>query len=412
MKRWQQLLLAVAFSLMFLFISVGYAQVSDTLAVNGAILFEKEPKTVFITEVRVSGSSKITGTASVTQTGILTFKHGNYSLNGQTSGTGGAVTVSVTVKNNSGIDQYFGHHTASNENDINKLKNNCVVSYQQSGDGRLVENGKTKTFTFTIQNTTRNGVSLNNFESLLVFSPNFTDDATMNATDALAQSFTSVLSGKGPNGDGSGIIYQGREIAAEDIMDEIMSKMTSVDTGGYTGNVGNATQDEKDLISAVFGDNIVIQIGNNHYSVYVLIKNQQIDNRGENDMVIYITADQLNMGSGNWQGGGWGQQGSWQNLNYVPVYGLVFIKDGNNYKYCDHLFAGEAPVCDFGGALGEGKVGNFNTNLWASTELDVSDTSGGDIGEQYITTNGELDEAYQQYIRENPGALVDPDTLQ
>ena len=253
---------------------------------------------------------------------------------------------------------------------------------------------------------------MNNFESVLVFSPEFNVQDTEDATRALARAFASVLAGKGPNGDGMGIIYKGQTIPANRIMDEIIAKMTDVETGGYTGNVGNATQDEKDLIEAVFGENVIIQIGSNYYSVYMLIKNQQIDNRGENDMVIYITADQLNMGGGRWQNAGWNQAEGWVDLNIVPVYGLVFIKEGNGYKYCDHLFAGEAPVCDFSGALGEGKVGNFHTNIWNSTEFNVSDTSGGSIGQQYITTNGELDEAYQYFIQRNPGALIDPDTLQ
>ena len=84
--------------------------------------------------------------------------------------------------------------------------------------------------------------------------------------------------------------------------------------------------------------------------------------------------------------------------------GLVYINNGDgSFTYCDHLFAGEAPVCDFGGAFGTDKIGNFNTNLWNSTDYaDLTDTSGGSVSQNYITTNGELDEAYQRYVRENP----------
>ena len=185
-------------------------------------------------------------------------------------------------------------------------------------------------------------------------------------------------------------------IPADRIMDTLTEYMTSVDTGGYIGNVGNASQDQKDLISAIFGENMTMQIGNQYYSVSILVKNQQIDNRGQNDMVLYITADQLAVGSGYWSNG-------WKELTIVPVYGIVFINNGNSYTACDHLFAGEAPVCNFGGDFGSGNVGNFNTNLWNSTDYpDLRDTSGGDITKDYITTNGELDEAYQRYVRENP----------
>jgi hypothetical protein len=388
---------------MVLFSSMGYAQFTTTLSVDGTLI---EPETVYITNISISGTSTST-TPTVTQKGTLIFEHGNYSLNKQQwGGSSGAITISVTVKNNSGRAQYFSYHTTLDAADLKKLNENTKTTYVQSGEERLVGHGETKTFTFTIQNTTRSSVSMKNFESVLVFSPEFNVQDTEDATRSLAKVFASVLAGKGPNGDGVGIIYKGREIPANKIMDEITAKMTDVETGGYTGNVGNETQDEKDLIEAIFGENVIIQIGSNYYSVSMLIKNHQIDNRGANDMVIYVTADQLNIGAGVWR------NNSWQNLNIVPVYGLVFIKDGNGYKYCDHLFAGEAPVCDFGGALGEGKVGNFHTNIWNSTEFDVSDTSGGSIGQQYITTNGELDEAYQYFIQRNPGALIDPDKLQ
>lgn len=411
MQKWKNILLCAAVSFMFLFMAVGYAQLTDNLNISGEIEVT-EMKAIYITDVYISAKSNTsTNNTNVTKTGTLTFKHNNYSLNSQSGKTGGSISITVTVKNNSGIDQYFGYHSATSSKDTDKLKN-TKTTYAQSGNDRLIKQGETKTFTFTIQNTSWSAISMNNFESLLVFSPNFTEDTTMNATDALAKMFANVLSGKGPNGDGKGITYQGKTIAANKIMEEITKKMTGVDTGGYTGNVGNASQDEKDLMEAVFGDNITIQIGNNYYSVYILIKNQTI--KSKDDMVIYVTADQLNMGSGRWQGGsGWGQQGSYVDLNYVPVYGLVFIKDGNGYKYCDHLFAGEAPVCDFGGAMGEGKIGNFNTNLWNSTEFSsVTNTSGGSISQNGITTNGELDEAYQYFIKDNPGALIDPGTLQ
>ena len=389
MPKWKAILFCILFSCMVVCSSFGYAQYTTTLFVEGTLI---EPEVVYITDVKVNGKTNTSGSnPAVTCTGMLTFTHNGYSLNQQQwGGAGGSVTIEVTVKNNSGIDQYFGYHSTTNQKDTRL--NNATITYGQSGDGRLVKQGEIKKFTFTIQNSSWSSISMNGFESLLVFSPNFTNDDTENATNTLAQIFANVLAGTGPNGDNVGITYQGKQIAANKIMEEITKKMTDVDTGGYTGNVGNATQDEKDLMAAIFGDNIVIQIGNNYYSVYILIKNQQIDGKGENDMVIYITADQLNMGSGGWS------NNAYRNLNIVPVYGLVFIKNGNNYTYCDHLFAGEAPVCDFGGAFGEGKVGNFNTNLWNSTEFNVSDNSGGDITADYITKNGELDEAYQYFV--------------
>ena len=402
MTKLKKILLCVGFSFMFLFISIGYAQLSDSLRITGEVKVH-EIQAIYIKEVSISGVSNIKkGTPTVTKTGLLTFQHSDYVLK-EKSGT---FTITVKVKNNSGVDQYFAYHTALEE--VDKLNNNTATTYTglSKKEDRLVRQGEEKTFTFTVQNVSKNELSMKDFQSLLVFGPDFDDTVTETATYSIARIFANVLAGKGPAGDGTGIIYQGKQIAAKDVLKQITDKMTSVDTGGYTGNVGNATQAEKDLMESVFGDNIIIQLGANYYQVYLLIKNQQIDNKGDNDMVIYITADQLNVGGGQWK------NNSWQNMNIVPVYGLVFIKDGNTYKFCDHLFAGEAPVCDFGGALGDGKVGNFHTNIWNSTEFkSVTDTSGGSIGQQYITTNGELDEAYQYYIKNNPNALIPLDQV-
>lgn len=413
MQKWKNILLCAAVSFMFLFMAVGYAQLTDNLAINGTAEV-KEIETIYITNIEVTGSSYVTVNDSngivLTKNGYLVFSHNDYQLNQQKQGNywgssstpGGSITIKVTVKNNSGSDQYFLKHTSTDES---KLNSNIVISYAQSGNDRWVKHGQSKEFTFTIQNTsTKNAFSLKNFESLLVFSPNFDSTVTEGATNTIAKIFENVLAGKGPNGDGKGISYTAengrtKNVAADKIVDEILNTMTSVDTGGYTGNVGNAKQHEKSLIQGIFGDNITLQIGPNYYSVYMLIKNQEVSGDRVADMVIYVTADQLEVGGGEWK------NNRWQNTRIVPVYCLVFIKEGNGYKYCDHLFAGEAPVCDFGGALGDGKIGNFHTNIWNSTEFpNITDTSNGSIGQQYITTDGELDEAYKEFIKNNPGA--------
>lgn len=399
MQKWKNMLLCFAVTFMFLFIAVGYAQISGELSITGNAKYEIAA--IYITEVRISSVSGVGGqTPSVTKTGTLTFEHNNYNLRAQVGSTaGGSFTVHVTVKNNSGVDQYLLKHTASSASDIEKLKNTQTSYSQQLVADRLVPQGESRTFVFTVQNTsTSSALYMNKFESLLVFSPNFSADTTENATNALTQAFLNVLAGNGPNGDGKGIEYvdsngKTKKVEAKKILDEIVGKMTSVDTGGYTGNVGNATQAEKNLVEAIFGENMVIQLGSNYYSVCMLIKNQKIVNK--DDMVIYVTADPLEVGGGTWNGG----TKKWDNLRIIPVYALVFLKDGTTYTYVDHIFAGEAPVCDFKGALGDGKVGNLHTNIWNSTEFpSVTDKSGGSIGQQNITTNGELDEAYQFYI--------------
>lgn len=380
----------VLLPLMTLFASVGYAAITAHLTISGEAEYN-EPATVFITDVKVSSSNNVTGTPTVTKAGFVVFQHNQYTLNTQRGSNtpGGSVTIEVTVKNNSDVGQYFVGHTIEPQ-----LSRNVVVSFSNITVGTLLAHGETKTFYINIQNTSYyNTFTVNQSESTLNFSPNFDESFTQDASENLATVFSNVLEGKGIDGEGKGIVYQGREVPANRIMDTLTSTMENVDTGGYIGNVGNASQAQKDLIEAIFGENILMQIGNQHYSVSILIKNQQIDGRGQNDMVMYVTADQLAIGSGNWS------NGAWRNLNIVPVYGIVFINNNGSYSYCDHLFMGEAPVCNFGGAFGAGNVGNFNTNLWNSTEYaNLTDTSNGVITQDYITKDGELDEAYRRYV--------------
>lgn len=423
MQKWRQIMLCAAFSFMFLFIAVGYAQLTDNLVVEGTAEVP-ELQAVYITNIEVGGSGNISNTPVFTKSGNLTFTHNDYTLNQQPSngGAGGKVIIKVTVKNNSGKPQYISELSTTldpNSDLAKKYKEYCRVTCAQTGEDRRVDHGYSKTYTFTIQNTKKQGwntnynLSMKGFESLLVFTPQLDANDTENATKAMVKAFAYILAGKGPDGDENAIItFRGKQYTAKQLVPELLLKakdnggaMNSAgSTGGYMGNVDGAEQFQKDLIDDMFGENMEIEIGSNTYSVTVLIKNQQLDDQGDNDMVIYITADQLFQGSGGWEesnrNNGW--KAGYHNLNYVPVYALVYIKKNDGYWYCEHLFEGQAPVCDYGGAFGDGKVGNFNTNLWVSNEYNVSDrTATSDtVNKDYIDTNGELDEAYL-YYRDN-----------
>ena len=389
-SRWMTVAVCGFLLCMTLFMSFGYARLSDNLKAN-VTANVKEPQMVYIKDVHVFYSNNLNGTPSVKKTGFVFYQHGNYSLKPQQSNAGGLVTVEVTVRNHSGVVQYFAGHTSTPA-----LPDGCVVSYQDIKLGDALQVDEIKTFRIMIQNTNWwNTYSLNGYESMLKFAPDFDESFTENASRSIAEIFANVLGNLGVDGNGQGIYYKGQYYAPNKIVQLLRDNMESVDTGGYIGNVGDASQDQKDLIAAIFGDDILMEMGNQIYSVSLLIKNQQIDGQGENDMVLYVTADQLAVGSGNWQ------NNAWKNLNNVPVYGLIYINNGgSNYTYCDHLFVGEAPVCNFGGAFGSGNIGNFNTNLWNSTEYpSVTDSSNGQITQDYITKDGELDDAYRYYLQ-------------
>ena len=397
-----RIFLCVGLAFATLFLAVGYAALSDTLTITGDVHWQ-EPIAVYITSVSVAEYNKTSTTPTVSKVGFHVVQYGNFSLDRQTgwgsNSAGGYVTVDIMVKNNSGKDQFFQKYI---------WEHSGRVSVEEGFQiGEKILHGESKRITIRIQNTsTSSNLSMNGKELTLVFSPQFDENDTVEATRNIAEIFKNVLDGKGPDGDGAGIVVGNRTYSANQIVNELLNRMTdNPSTGDYMGNVSDAPDNQKEIINAIFED-AFIQIGNQTYSVHLLIKQQEISGDNRPDMVLYVTADQLNVGGGNWQGGGWGQQGSWQNLNYVPVYGLVFINTGtvNNvttYEQCDHMFMGEAPVCNFDGDFGANNVGNFNTNQWRSTEFDVTDGSADNFNQNNNTSDGELNEAYYYYVTHN-----------
>lgn len=369
---------------MTLFISVGYAAFSDSMQIDGTAEY-REIEAVYIKNIRLTSSSNVTGTPIVTKVGHLFFQCRDCSLNKQTgSGTsnaGGSISIEITVKNNSGVDQYFLEHKVNPA-----LPSSCRSICSGIETNYLLKNGDEKTFTVTIQNTSTSvACNLDGYESELCFAPNFDESFTADATESVAQIFASVLAGTGIDGKGTGITFNGEEVAAGDIMAAIDDNMSGKNwgSGGYIGNVDGASPDQKELIDAIFGEEIIMPIGNQHYSVSLMIKYLQANDQGKDDIVIYVTADQLKIG------------GSSSARNNVPVYGIVFINNGDDtYTECEHLFAGEAPVSNMSGSFGTNYTGSFNTDHWVSTEYNVSDEDAGLLG---WGRNGELDEAYVYY---------------
>lgn len=392
-----RVILCVCLACATLFLAVGYAALSDTLTITGEVKWQ-EPVAIYITSVSVAASDKTTVPPTASKVGYHVVQYGDFSLNRQTGSgaarAGGYVTVDITVKNNSGKDQFFQKYIWENDGNVNILDGVKI--------GEKIQHGEIKTITIQIQNAKNSVLSMKGKELTLVFAPQFDEDDTVEATKNIAEIFINVLEHTGPDGDGIGIVVGDRTYTANEIVDELLNRMTdNPSTGDYMGNVEGAPDNQKEIINAIFED-AFIQIGNQTYSVHLLIKQQDVNGDNRPDMVLYVTADQLNVGGGNWEGGGWGQQGTWQNLNYVPVYGLVYINTGtvNNrttYEHCDHMFMGEAPVCNFSGSFGANNVGNFNTNQWRSTEFDVTDGSADNFNQNNNTSDGELNEAYYYY---------------
>lgn len=386
--------LCLMLSFMTLFLSLGYAALTDVMDITGVAEY-KEPEAIYITDIQIDDgydSNKITGTPSATKIGFLFLQFGDFTLRKQDGwNTGGSITVTITLRNNSGVDQFLSGHNVNSTRLSTKIDSSTPL-------GTLIPKNTSGIIKIIIQNTNKySDISANEFQVSLLFDPKFDASHTETVTKGVAEHFANLL-------NNPSFTYNGQTIdSTQELLTAMRGVWNSVDTGGYFGNVGNADQNQKELINAMFGENITITIGNHIYSVSVLVKNQKIGNDNENDMVLYITADQLDVGGGRWDSNAAETKyGRWQDLNIVPVYALIYIKEGDKYNYCDHMFAGTAPVCNFKGAFGNGNVGNFNTNLWISTDYELSDNSNGYIDRNNVTKDGELDEAYEEYLKTLP----------
>ena len=399
---------------MTLFISVGYAAFSDYMQIDGTAQYT-EPELVYIKDVRYvsKSNSNVTGNPEFTKVGpyLTTIKHNDFTLKYQQNGqAGGSVTFEVTVRNNSGVEQYFAGYATEDP-----LPSTHQIDYVGIALGDTLEHNSEITFRITIHNTSssswwQNGEDIRFADRIgkIKFSPNY-DDSFSDVTVAnIAAIFSSVLAGTGIDGQGTGIYDQGTYIPGDRILSHIKSEYMGNDgggTGGYTGNVGDASQEVKDLMYAIFGDNMLMQIGNQYYSVSFLIKNQRINHN--NDMVLYFTPDPLLLGGGSYINGRTDRETAncYRDLNMVPVYALVFAyKNGAYESLTDEngepfVFSGEAPVCDMEGGMGAENTDNFNTNIWNSLDYPALwDESGGSISSGGNSRNGELDEAYKKYI--------------
>ena len=346
-----KILLCVGLSCMCLFLAVGYAALSGTLSITGTASYE--PGTIYITSVELTGYSNTTGqTPQVTKFGYLSFVHNDYSMPRNAS-----VTISATVKNNSGITQIFDIVLPKDERDYD-----ISVSPAQ---GTKVEHGKTQTFTITITNNSRTTISFNQIINTLQFQLD-EDNLTAEAAKGIAERFAQIL-----NETGGSITVDSTTYQPAEIMPEIRENMNSASSGGYISNVVGAEEQDQKLLNAVFGEDAMLVVGNQEFLVKIMMKEQEITSDGHGkELTLYVTADPLT------EGGTWNF--IWGEMRNVPVYTIVFGQvdtgeyddQGNKiyeWEQLGDMLAGTAPVCNYSGTNLYGGTGSFQTDYWRSS---------------------------------------------
>ena len=376
---------------MTLFVSVGYARVIDALTISGTVEYEKDPALIFIVDAKVVGTSgnNVTGDVKVEKDGpyVLEMKNYDFTLKKQEGGTaGGSVTIEVTVKNNSGIDQHFAGYTT--DKSLSNNSSNVKITYGSIKLGDTIKHDDVVTFTITIQNASdKEEISFNGKKGILQFAADYKQITEIVAKN-VADKFKEVVNGHAT------IKYNNTTYTGADVLDLIIRNASDSPTGDYIGNVGNADETKQAIMKAVFEESLFLDIGNTRYTVWFLIKRQEVDGQNNSqeanhDMVLYITADPLDQG------------GPESNFHYVPVYAIVYTYNGGTgekYTQCPHLFAGEAPVCNWGGSFGNNNTGNIHTHYWRSTDEAYKNIADKDTGNNQ---DGALDEVYAEYLK-NP----------
>lgn len=341
MQKKLKVCLAILFSFVFCFVSLGYAAVTGSLTVTGRMTHTAQTR-VFICDVEPTDTAAVTvkdyfGTA-LTSTVDLS-KTGN-----------NTATLNITLYNNSTfvyvfdrVDYLLGEGTYDNQNITLAL--NGLQKGQELAGGQYLE--FSATFSYLngqpVANTVLNSIINFNFIPASEYVPEIA------VSDALGQ-FEVILN---TEEDFNALITQ-------------MENNNDRANDTYIGNVVGASTADTRLLEQLFteeGKNyLVLDINGKKTSVTAMIKRENLDGNtatGEsssgNEMTIYLTAD--NISSAGWRGS-------------VTVYAIVFTKPADSDKWVQigNMYEGTATVNNYNGSL-FGTRNSFNTDTWSSSNI-------------------------------------------
>lgn len=427
--------LCIILSLSLAFVSVGYANFTTNLAIDGTLRAERVG--IFITDMTVKsgtiggliyadkaftlgnlqleqgGTSSYTGT-SYERNGTATTVDSTFTSTVRTvSGSGfrktistteiKPVTVTLTVRNNTN-DGYRYYFQGVSSTDDATLYTNGLISYTASvsdyADSDTEQNGSfvdEETMkidvTFYLSGENTYAVSDSSFSMLLekaVMSVVYgVDEAEIEdaVTSLVTNEFDRIL-----NNDETYTVLTEAIVANYDGGTETDNRFW---TGTYIGNVDGSSDEDTGIIQQLFGTDKITQIiGDTEQTVTVIIKWENIDgdeSTGSSfsltsdsgvtqnyvgcEMTLYMTTEDL---INDWT------FGTYAETVYATVYTCSTLTDseGNTvysdwYQFGD-TYSGKAQVV---GYVGGSNNGSFNTGEWYSTAAYHGLTSGKKLDE-------------------------------
>ena len=343
---------AIVLSFSFIFISIGYASLSDTLTVRGNASASPPEGLVIIKVVSNSDGAVSNYFASTVHSSTVDL-----------SKSQGSASFTITVFNNTGYTYYFDKMVWDND----AYDNNSIVPTLSGISAKYeLKNLETVTFTVTFSYKSASQASNSVLNSVInyQFVPN-ADDAGDIAVDNAISKFGEIL-----NDDSLGGAFE----TLINSMDDSGSRANET----YIGNVVGADSADTQAINALFTDEImnylILQIGDGDAKqVTAIIKREPLDGSdstgtdivGDNgsvttagcEMTIYLTPDDIPEDRIIFGNGG----------SSITVYAAVFTTDESGKWYqLSPLYEGTATTNNYDGNALFATANSFNTDTWRS----------------------------------------------
>ncbi|MBQ8447345.1 MAG: hypothetical protein IJX27_00255 [Clostridia bacterium] len=408
MTKWGKRLFSIAFSFMFLFISIGYAQIADTLVINGDLSYYKDsPTDIVVIAVSPYGNSN---TATSTEAG---FVYGTTNVNTALKGTAGqSVTYKVTLKNyNENADYAFNRVeckdislTEGNQYFENGLTVSVKTADGKDANGAQIKSGETLELyaTYTIGDAApQNEVIATmlhysfavNFSSLGGYMPAETLAKFAEILNGTKVTYTADEANALVDGIGKANPFTGKEtVTTGDILAHLLDTQSS-SSGAYVGNVSGSTSEETMVLEELFNGELQLDVYDPDKNAVVekdmtcMVKEEDVTGDGAVDMTLYLTAEQI---SGQCNAGGLFNSLGWYKNTYISVYAVVFTKVGDKWVQLGDIYEGQAYPNNYterGGLFSGPEANSFNTDTWVSTAktYTVIDALTGKSGSGYVS---------------------------
>ncbi len=267
-------LLCTVLSLVFCFLSIGYAAVSDPFLIRGSADIEV-PSGLFITKIEELSSSGLRTHDISFEPYSTTVK---CSLRKSSNSTAGSATYRITVRNNTKRAYTYRklyYQTNLSEYDNDKISTTSgrnslgvEVNYPKTnGSNTIIEPGGEFSFevTYSLGASSSSFPSRNTYYTLINYQFGINVDSEAEAVEAVQDKFLNILN---------------TTDTYLDLVDVLDNKYDGSNawTSNYVGNVGDATSDDALTVNTLFAGQLELMINGQTKPATVLIKHEDLDN--------------------------------------------------------------------------------------------------------------------------------------